>query len=101
MAEPIGTNIGGDTADQLRGYVAAIEALEAEAKDVASRKAEVYKELKSTGFDKATVRKLIARRRKDRDEVDEEDALLDMYEQALLTNPTPAQKRAAAVDPGF
>lgn len=70
-------------AGQLTAYVSRIENLEGEIKALNDDKGEVYAEAKACGLCKKTLRKLIARRRKDGDEVREEDMLLELYESAI------------------
>lgn len=79
--------LGGNSADQLRAYVKRVESLEEEVKDLNSDKSELYKEAKACGFDVPTIKKLVRRRRKDKTEVEEEDAMLELYEQALASAP--------------
>lgn len=69
--------------EELRQFVERIERLEAEKQDAAEAQKEVYAELKGRGYDAATVRKVIARRKKDRDALAEEEAILELYEEAL------------------
>lgn len=69
--------------EELRQFVGRIERLEAEKQDAAEAQKEVYAELKGRGYDAATVRKVIARRKKDRDALAEEEAILELYEEAL------------------
>ncbi len=83
--DPKHNSTGGVAAQQLMGYVSRIERLDTEAKAIGDDKGEVYSEVKAAGFDKKTVRKLVARRRQDRTDRDEEDALLDLYEAAIAT----------------
>lgn len=71
------------TADELRQFVERIEGLEAEKKDIADQIKEVYAELKGRGYDTKIIRLVIARRKRERDELAEESAILDMYEGAL------------------
>ncbi len=78
-------SLGGAAADQLRAYVTRIERLGEEIDGLNGDKREVYGEAKAAGFDKPTMRKLIQRRRKDRSDLQEEDALLELYE-AIVTN---------------
>ena len=75
--------LGGNSADQLRAYVSRVERLEEEIKGLNDGKREIYQEAKACGFVVRTLKKLIARRRKDRSDVIEEDDLLDLYEQAM------------------
>lgn len=77
--------LGGNSADQLRAYVNRVERLEDEIKGLQDGKSDVYKEAKACGFDVPTLRKLIRRRRKDRTELEDEDALLQTYEEVMLT----------------
>lgn len=44
---------------------------------------EIYHEATSQGFDPKYIKKCIALRKKDKDEIDEEDELLAMYRSAL------------------
>lgn len=70
-------------APQLRQIVERIERLEEEKKEVAEQIKEVYAEAKGNGFDTKTLRKVIALRKKKPDERSEEEAMLDLYMQAL------------------
>lgn len=70
-------------ADELRRFVERYERLETEKKDVADQQKEVLAEAKSRGYDTKVLRKLIALRKRDRDDVAEEEALLEMYKEAL------------------
>ncbi|KFH18467.1 DUF2312 domain-containing protein [Brucella abortus] len=75
--------LGGNAAKQLRAYVTRIERIEAEVAELNDGKSEVYAEAKACGFDKKVMRKLIQRRRKGREAVEEEDAILELYEAAV------------------
>lgn len=70
-------------ADELRQFIERIEHLEAEKKDIADQVKEVYAELKGRGYDSKAIRKLITLRRKDPQERQEEDAILELYKTAL------------------
>ena len=70
-------------AGQLTAYVSRIERLEEEIKASNDDKGTIYAEAKACGLCKKTLRKLIARRRKDSAEVREEDMLLELYERAI------------------
>lgn len=69
--------------DQLQSFVERIERLEDEKKTIADDIKDVYGEAKGTGFDTKVLRKLIARRKRDRDEIMEEEAILETYMIAL------------------
>ena len=73
------TQMGEATKEKLRNYIARIERLEAEKAELAADIREVYAEIKSFGFDTKIARKVVARRKKDPNEIAEEDAMLDMY----------------------
>lgn len=71
------------TADELRQFIERIERLDAEKKDIADQQKEVMAEAKGRGYDTKVMRKLIALRKRDRDDIAEEEAILDMYKEAL------------------
>ena len=70
-------------AQQLLSYIERIERLNEQAEIVASDTKMIYNEAKSAGFDPKYIKKCIALRKKDKDEIDEEDELLAMYRNAL------------------
>jgi uncharacterized protein (UPF0335 family) len=70
-------------ADQLRAFVERIERIEKEIKGLNGDKSDIYKEAKMNGFDVKVMRKVVALRRKDYAERQEEDAILEIYMQAL------------------
>ena len=59
------------------------ERLEVEKKDIADHQKEVMAEAKSRGYDTKALRKLIALRKKDPQDIAEEQAVLDLYMDAL------------------
>lgn len=71
------------TADELRQFVERFERLELEKKDIADQQKEVMAEAKGRGYDTKAMRKIIALRKKSSDEIAEEEAVLDMYKEAL------------------
>lgn len=71
------------TADELRQFVERYERLEAEKKDIADAQKEVMAEAKGRGYDTKVLRKVIAMRKRDRDDLSEEEAILDLYRSAL------------------
>jgi uncharacterized protein (UPF0335 family) len=70
-------------ADQLKQLIERIERLEEEKKALSDDIRDVYAEAKGTGFDTKAIRKIIALRKKDHAERKEEEAILDLYLQAL------------------
>ena len=71
------------TADELRQFIERIERLDAEKKDLADQQKEVMAEAKSRGYDPKVIRKVIALRKRDKDDIAEELAVLEMYQNAL------------------
>ena len=71
------------TADELRQFIERVERLELEKKDIAEQIKEVMAEAKGRGYDTKVMRKVIALRRREPDDIAEEEAVLEMYKQAL------------------
>ncbi|NNJ68213.1 MAG: DUF2312 domain-containing protein [Boseongicola sp.] len=71
------------TADELRQFIERFERLEAEKKDIADQQKEVMAEAKGRGYDTKIMRKVIALRKRDKEDLAEEEAVLDMYKEAL------------------
>ena len=71
------------TANELRQFVERIERLDAEKKDLAEQQKEVMAEAKSRGYDTKVLRKVIALRKRDKDDIAEEEAVMEMYKEAL------------------
>jgi uncharacterized protein (UPF0335 family) len=71
------------TAGELRQFVERCERLEAERRDLAEQLKEVLAEARGRGYDVKVLRKLIALRKRDSAEVSEEEAILELYKQAL------------------
>ncbi|MDP3408605.1 DUF2312 domain-containing protein [Bosea sp. (in: a-proteobacteria)] len=69
--------------DQLKSIVERIERLEEEKKTIADDIKEVYAEAKGNGYDVKVLRKVIAIRKRDANERAEEEAILDLYLQAV------------------
>ena len=77
------TQTNGIAADQLRAFVERVERLEEEKKGISDEIALVFAEAKAGGFDVKILRKVIALRKKQPHEREEEDAILDLYMHAL------------------
>ena len=54
-----------------------------EKKDLADQQKEVMAEAKARGYDTKVMRKVIALRKRDSDDIAEEEAILEMYKEAL------------------
>lgn len=78
-----GHNVGGIAAERLRSLVERIERLADERKAINDDIKDIYLEAKSAGFDVKVMRQLVAIRRKDASEVEEQETLLDVYRRAL------------------
>jgi uncharacterized protein (UPF0335 family) len=78
-----GGDIGGITADQLRSYIERIERLEEEKANIANDIKEVYAEAKGNGFDAKIMRKVVALRKKEPNELAEEEEILALYRAAV------------------
>ena len=70
-------------AGELRQFIEQFEQLDAEKKDIAERQKELMAEAKARGYDTKVMRKVIALRKRDKDDVAEEEAILEMYKAAL------------------
>ncbi|KPD11315.1 DUF2312 domain-containing protein [Phaeobacter sp. 11ANDIMAR09] len=74
------------TAGELRQFVERIERLDQEKADIAEQQKEVFAELKGRGYDVKVVRTIIRLRKRDKDDIAEEEAVLEMYKEALGMN---------------
>jgi uncharacterized protein (UPF0335 family) len=70
-------------ADQLKAFIERIERLEEEKAGIAGDIREIFGEAKGNGFDTKAMRKILALRKKDFSERQEEEAILELYMQAL------------------
>jgi uncharacterized protein (UPF0335 family) len=70
-------------AQELRQFIERYERLDAEKKDIADAQKEVMAEAKGRGYDTKVIRKVIALRKRDANDLAEEEAVLDMYKSAL------------------
>lgn len=70
-------------ADELRAFIERYEQLEQERKAISDGMKEVMAEAKGRGYDVKVLRKVIALRKRDRDDIAEEEAILEMYKAAL------------------
>ncbi|WP_336293912.1 DUF2312 domain-containing protein [Bartonella sp. CB169] len=69
--------------NQLRAFIERIERLEEEKKNISDDIKEVYAELKGSGFDSKAVRSIIRLRKKEDHERMEEEAVIQLYKDAL------------------
>lgn len=70
-------------ADQLKAFIERIERLNEEKDGIAEDIRSVYAEAKGSGFDSKVLRKIIAIRKQDYAQRQEEEAILELYMTAL------------------
>ena len=70
-------------ADQLKSIIERIERLEEEKAGIAGDIKDVFAEAGANGFDVKVLREIIRLRKKDHDERQEHEAILELYLQAL------------------
>jgi uncharacterized protein (UPF0335 family) len=69
--------------DELRQFVERIERLEQDKRDIADQIKEVFAESKARGYDQKALRAIISLRKRDPEDVAEQEAILEMYKEAL------------------
>jgi uncharacterized protein (UPF0335 family) len=81
---PVGHNSGVTiAADRLRSIIERVERLDEERKALSADIRDIFTEAKSSGFVPKVVRQLIALRKIDKNDREEQEELLDVYRQAL------------------
>lgn len=83
MTDPVSDTAYNVTAEELRQFIEQYEQLEAEKKDITERQKEVMAEAKARGYDTKVMKKVIALRKRDKDDLAEEEAVLELYKAAL------------------
>lgn len=71
------------TADELRQFIEQYEQLDTEKKNVSILQKEVMVEAKARGYDTKVMKKIIAMRKRDQEDVAEEEVIFDLYKSAL------------------
>ncbi|WP_374637423.1 DUF2312 domain-containing protein [Paracoccus sp. (in: a-proteobacteria)] len=71
------------TANELRQFIEQIEQLEAEKKDISEQIRDIYAESKARGYDQKALKTIVSLRKKDKNEVAEQEAILEVYKAAL------------------
>ena len=77
------TTTAGVYGAELRAIIERMEILEAEKADIADQQKEVMTEAKGRGYDTKVIRKILALRKREPDDLAEEEAMLEMYKAAL------------------
>ncbi len=85
MADERQEGMGGGqvAADELRLLIERAERLEEEKKGISDDIKDVFAEAKGRGYEPKTIKKIMAIRKKKREEYQEEEAMLEVYMQAL------------------
>ncbi len=74
---------GGIAAERLKSFIERVERLEEEKKALSDDIRDVYAEAKATGFEVKVMRQIVKIRKMDKDDFDEQEALLETYMRAL------------------
>lgn len=85
--------------EQLKSFIERVERLEEEKSALAADVREVYAEANGTGFDTKIMRMVIALRKLDKAAYQEQEAMLDLYKDALGMGDTPLGHYAERVAP--
>lgn len=83
MDDAVATNLTETAREKLRQTVARIERLEEEKKEVAEQIKEVYGEAKAMGYDTKALRAVIRIKKQDKNDRQEQEAMLELYLDAL------------------
>ena len=76
-------DVAGIAGDRLKSFIERIERLEEEKRALADDIKEVFAEAKGTGFEPKIMRQIVKIRKMDKDDLDEQETLLDVYMRAL------------------
>ena len=69
--------------EQLAQYISQIEQLEEEKNELSTTIKEIFDAAASSGFDKKAMKAVLRLKKLDRNELAEQDAILDLYRQSL------------------
>lgn len=83
MTTPVTDATYNVTAEELRQFIERYEHLGAEKKEIDEQQKEVLAEAKSRGYDTKVMRVIIRLRARDRNDIEEEEAILELYKSAL------------------
>lgn len=81
--QPLSDAAAGFAKEQLKSFIERIERLEEDKKTIAEDIKDVFAEAKGTGFDVKALRQILALRKQDADQRAEQEAIVDLYMQAL------------------
>jgi uncharacterized protein (UPF0335 family) len=87
-ATPKPGDVAGVAGERLKSYLERIERLNEEVVALKEDIKEVFAEAKGTGFDVKIMRQVLKIRKMDKDDLDEQETLLDVYLRALGMRPS-------------
>ncbi len=90
-------DVGGIAGEQLKSFIERIERLDEEKRALSEDIKEVYAEAKGSGFEPKIMRQIIKIRKMDKDDLDEEESMLEVYKRALGMLP-PAEPQVQAAE---
>ena len=83
MAEASDNNVYRVTREEIRSFVERIEQLNLEKNEIAEQQKEVFSEAKARGYDTRILRKVVSLRKRDPQDLSEEEAILEIYREAV------------------
>jgi uncharacterized protein (UPF0335 family) len=87
--------VAGIAREALQSFVERIERLDDEKRALSEDIKEIYAQAKGSGFEPKIIRQIIKIRKTDKDKLDEEESLLELYKRALGMLPELGDARAA------
>ena len=89
------TDTAGLSGDRIRSLIERVKRIDEEIKALSEGKKEVFAEAKGEGFDVKVLREILRLRKQDKNERDEQEALLDLYLRAMESAGLVAHSSAA------
>ena len=83
MDETSNDNVYRVTREEIRSFVERIENLNIEKNEISEQQKDVFAEAKSRGYDTRILRKVVSMRKRDPQDLSEEEAVLEIYREAL------------------
>ncbi|MDB4229361.1 DUF2312 domain-containing protein [Paracoccaceae bacterium] len=83
MDETVNDSVYRVTRDEIKSFVERIERLNIEKSEIAEQQNEVFAEAKSRGYDTRILRKVVSMRKQDPQDLSEQEAILEIYREAL------------------
>ena len=83
MDETSNDNVYRVTREEIRSFVERIENLNIEKNEISEQQKDVFAEAKSRGYDTRILKKVVSMRKRDPQDLSEEEAILEIYREAL------------------